>query len=491
MTVQGATLRARLKEAASHTAIYGLGSVLQSLLGFILIPLYTRYFSPALYGIFTLVTLVGTVAGAIFFLGGSSALSRSYYDYQSEDERRQVVGTSLSITLAGAALQLVAGLLLARPVSRWLFATDQYAPHVAVALASSAVGFVNGLFFLVLRFHRRSTLVITLNILTLAISTGFILGLLSLAHYGVMAPVLGGLLGQLFLLAALLTAARESFVFTISRRELRPQLEFGLMAVAIGLGYYILDSVDRFFIAKYCSLADVGVYSLGYKAGMLIHIVFILPFSQIWAPMRMQYREDASSRALFQTVLTYYWILGLAATLVMSMFSQEIMWVAARRPEYFDAYRVVPVVMLAHLFYGVINIVDFGIFVSRKVWYHALLFWAAIVLNAALNFLLVPRFGYMAAAWVTLGSYVTLAGAIFIASNRFYAFPVEAKRVGALLGSSALALVAGALVPRSAWAASMAERAAILVGIAAFWYAAILTKPERMFLHPRQLLRVI
>jgi O-antigen/teichoic acid export membrane protein len=483
------TVVARLKEAVSHTFIYGLGSVLQTLVGFVLIPLYTRYYSPDRYGIFTLVVLVGTLAGAVFFLGGSSALSRSYYDYETADERKAVVGTSLAITLAGAALQIIVGIVFARRISLWLFATELYAPHVALSLASSAVGFVNGLLFLVLRFERRSVLVIVLNVLSLLASTGLIVGLLIVAQMDVMAPILGSLIAQSLLLIALVIACRKAFILAISSRELRPQLVFGLTAVVIGLGYYVLDSVDRFFVAKYCSLTDVGVYSLGYKMGMLIHIVFILPFSQIWAPMRMQYRNDDSSPALFRTVLTYYWILGLFATVTISTFAQEIIGVVARRPEYFGAYRVVPLVMLAHLFYGVINIIDFGIFVSRKVWFHAVLFWATLGVNAALNLLLVPRFGYIAAAWVTLVSYVGLAAAIFVAANRFYVFPVETRRVTLLLASSALALIAGALVPRTVLVVSLLERGFILMCVTAFWYLAVLTRSERRFLRPRQLLR--
>jgi len=98
---------ARLKEVASHTLVYGLGSAAQTLLGFVLIPLYTRYYTPEMYGVFTLVTLVGTVAGAVFCLGAASALGRSYYDYESPDDRSRVVGTALAIALAGAISQIL------------------------------------------------------------------------------------------------------------------------------------------------------------------------------------------------------------------------------------------------------------------------------------------------------------------------------------------------------------------------------------------------
>jgi O-antigen/teichoic acid export membrane protein len=481
------TVGARLREAASHTIVYGLGSVLQSLLGFVLIPLYTRYFTPEVYGVFTLVTLAGTVAGAVFFLGGASALARSYYDYESVDDRRRVVTTSLAITLAGALVQILLALLVARPLSSRLFGSDQYSAHIVVAMAASAVTFVNTLFYVILRFERRSTLVVVLNLTGLAGSTALILLLLTAFDLGVMAPILGGLIAQSALLAVMAYACRRAMAPAISSHELRVQLRFGLTAVIIGLGYYVLDSIDRVFIARYASLTDVGVYSLGYKLGMVIHIVFILPFSQIWAPMRMQYRDDPSSRDLFRVVLTYYWILGLLATVAISLFAREIVAVAAGGGAYIAAYRVVPLVMLAHLFYGSINIVDYGVYVSRKVQYHAYLFWSAVVVNSGLNWLLIPRYGYMAAAWTTLATYVAVAVGMLVMSNRFYLFPVDARRLTLVLASGIAVLWAGAVLPASA--ISLVVKTATLAALVAFWYVAVLTTDERAMLRPRALLR--
>ncbi len=84
-TTSEKSLFAKIKEAASHTLIYGLGSVLQTALGFILIPLYTRYYSTDMYGTLALITICGSLAGSVFYLGASSALSRSYFDYEGGD----------------------------------------------------------------------------------------------------------------------------------------------------------------------------------------------------------------------------------------------------------------------------------------------------------------------------------------------------------------------------------------------------------------------
>lgn len=487
--VRANPLVARLKEAASHTVIYGVGSVLQTLLGFVLIPLYTRYYTTELYGVLTLLVLTGTLAGSVFCLGGSSALSRSYYDYGDPGERRVVVSTALSITLGGAIAQVVLGALFARRLSFALFGTGIYARHIVLALASSALTFVGGLLYVVLRFERRSTLVVTVNVLTLVITAVLILVLLVRLHLGVMAPILGTLIAQALACAVLLFACRSAIAPAISTRELNLQLRFGLMAVAVGVGYYVLDSLDRLFIAHYGSLSDVGVYSLGYKIGMLIHIVFIIPFSQIWAPMRMEYRQEPGSGELFKLALTYYWLAGLSATVCVSIFAREIITVAAGRADYVPAYRVVPFIMLAHLFYGVLNIVDFGVFVARRVDYYAYLFWGTLVVNAGLNFALVPRFGYIAAAWTTLASYVLLAGAMFVVSNRFYAFPFEARRIGTAVASGVAALIIGSVLSTTVSVGLILAKLALVGTLLVFWYVAVLTERERLRVrHPQLLL---
>jgi len=73
-------------------------------------------------------------------------------------------------------------------------------------MAASALTFVNGLFYVVLRFERRSKLVVGLNLAALVGSTGVILLLLIVEDMGVMAPILGSLLTQSFLLVVMVIA---------------------------------------------------------------------------------------------------------------------------------------------------------------------------------------------------------------------------------------------------------------------------------------------
>lgn len=476
------TLFDKIKEVGTHTIIYGLGSVLQAALGFILIPLYTRYYTTDLYGALALITLCGSFASAIFYLGISSALSRSYYDYEVGYERKRVISTSFYITLLGAFLQIMVGLLLRNQLSLMLFHTTIYSLHIFIALISSAFTFINALFYVLLRFERKSIQVVTINLLQLILSASLILFFLIKLKLGVLAPILGICISQVAAFIALFCLSRDSIVLAFSNYEMKIQLQFGIPQIFIGLACYTLTWIDRLFINKYCSLSDVGIYSLGYKIGSIINILFILAFSQIWAPMRMEYRYARNADELYKLILTYYFAIGLFVTVIISIFSKELLTLISGREDYIIAYRVVPFVMLGYLIYGVVNIIDAGIFFERKVIYNVYIFWFSVLVNVVLNYIFIPKFGYMAAALTTLISYMVTAFLVFFVSNRLYKIHFEGVRLLKVFGYAIFAIILGNInFYNNMYALSV--KFFLVLGLMIFFYIFVLNKREKEIIY--------
>jgi len=469
----------KIKEAASHTLIYGLGSVLQTALGFILIPLYTRYYSTDMYGTLALITLCGTLAGAVFYLGASSALSRSYFDYEAGHERKKVISTSLYLSLLGACAQVLLGFMFKNKLSFLIFNTEDYAPHIFIILISSALTFLNNLFYILLRFERKSRQVVIINIISLIMSASLITSFLIVLKLGVMAPILGQCINQVLIFGILFYLTKESFVIAYSKPELKIQLQFGIPTIFVGLATYLLSAMDRFLMNSFCTLNDVGVYSLGYLLGTSINILFILPFGQIWAPMRMEYRNDNNARDLYKIMLTYYFIVGLFITIGVSIFSKEILLLLSGRPDYIIAYKVVPIVMMAYLIYGIVGIIDNGIYFSRKISYHAYIFWSCVVINWALNYTLIPIFGYMAAAYNILITFSVTIGMVFIVSNRLFKIQLEPVRLVKIFISSGIVLLMGLTLTKGQLINTILVKATLMVVLVVFWYAFVLDSIEK------------
>ncbi len=469
----------KFKELFGHGAVYGIGSVLQALLGFVLIPLYTKNLSPEMYGAWALITLCGTLAGVVFYFGVSSALARSYYDYPEGPGRKAAVNTALFMTALGAAAQIAVGVLAGDRIAAAVFGTVEFAPHVRLALVGAAFGFLNQLFYVLLRFERRSTAVIALNLGSLLSGICLIVYLLLVRELGVLAPVLGEAINQLLLLLTLAWTCRHWLGGGISRREVRLQLAFGLPTVATGLMYYLHTAGDRFWIKKFGDLADVGVYALAARIGMLIQVLLIIPFGQIWTPVRLEMKDKPGAAEFFGRVLTYYLLAGLAFALALTLFSPEVVGLLARQADYAAAAKAVPLVVCAHLIYGLVGVLDAGIIFSRRIYLTATMAAVALAANAASNIVLVPRLGFIGAGCSLLISMSVFSIGIGLVSNRLFPVLVEWRRVALAAMLFVAALLAGAAIGVQVTIAAVLLKLAVIAAVALAFYRIVLGRDER------------
>lgn len=372
---------------------------------------------------------MATLAGAFFFFGSSSTLNRFFFESDTNKHKEAIVSTTFLIALIGASFQVFLGFIFATKLSVILTNSVNYATHVFLMILASAFGILMNYNFVVLRLEKKSKLFVILNVGTNLINILIVYILLVYFKAGIYAPIIGILISNVLSFFISLIFINKFFSSSINTGMLRQYVFFGIASTLNGLTYYFLDWIDRFFIKVYASLADVGIYSMGYKIGMIIHVVMIIPFSMIWSTVRMQYAKDPDYSKFVTRIFSYYTVIGLFLVLATSLFAKELLFLFSGRKEYYIASKVVPIIMIAHLVYGYINIVDFGILISKKLYFFYLTFIVGAGLNALLNFIFVPKFGYMASAYITLITYIFCSGVIYLIGNRFYYIQIEWKRV--------------------------------------------------------------
>lgn len=468
----------RVKEAGAHTLIYGLGSALQAGLGFLLLPIYVQSFDPSTYGVFALLTMTGALGGVVLSLGAPSAVARSYPDYADEGDRRRVVGTSLNLVLIGAGVVVLLGGPLAPLASTALFGTDAFTLHLWAVVGTALFGQLNNIYLVLLRFRRQSLMVVKINVGVVLGSLVLIWLLVVQLKMGLWGPILGLLGSQVVQFVVLAVLCRRDTSWLGLKREWPIQLRYGIPSAIVGLQYYLLDSVDRVFLSKMLDVDAVGVYSVGYRIGMAVQIVLVQPFAQIWTPMRLEYRSDANAPRLFSLILTYYTLAGLTVTVSIALFAPEILALIGSGTAYFQAWSVVGLVMLGHLAYGAIGVVDCGIIFNRRIDFHFWGFGLAMLLNGLLNLLLIPPFGIVGAAIATLVSYATLLVIAGAFSQRLYAVPWEYSRVMTAWAFALLALVLGATLGSH----NLGLRLVILVYTILAWCTFVLGREEKTLL---------
>ncbi|WEK19655.1 MAG: oligosaccharide flippase family protein [Candidatus Pedobacter colombiensis] len=420
----------KINQILKHGLIYGLTSSLQSLLGFILLPILTSYYTTEEFGVYSLLLIMGSFASAVFYLGASSALGRYYYEEDSQKYRGDIISSAIQITGFGAILLIVLSTLFSDYISSIAFNTEVYSLHVRLAFYGVAFTFLLNLLTLVLRYDNLSRIFFMISIFGVVLNFLITFILLAKYDYGIKAPLIGFLSANVTCFLLLSLYIRKYLSFNLNLKYLKVLLKFGIPTLISGLLFYILDLADRFIIKSLLSTASVGIYSLGYKIGSLINVVLIMPFGLIWAPMRMKNANNLNAtRILMVKVTSYFFITGFIIILMAMLFSRNLMPIFFKKKEFQESVQIVPIIIIGIFLFGLQNILDFGINYYKKLHYYIITSIIGIIFNVVVNYTFIPIFGYKAAAYGTMFTYLLTTTLIFLFSSRFFKVSLEWRRL--------------------------------------------------------------
>ncbi|MCK4966773.1 polysaccharide biosynthesis C-terminal domain-containing protein, partial [bacterium] len=112
-------------------------------------------------------------------------------------------------------------------------------------------------------------------------------------------------------------------------------------------------------------------------------------------------------------------------------------------PEYWDGVKIVPVVMLAYVFYGLYVNLIVGIYIKKKSIYLPYITGAGALVNIGLNILLIPVWGIMGAAVAAAVSYFIMAGLMFASVHKIYPIQYEYARLAKIVIIAGICFTAG------------------------------------------------
>jgi O-antigen/teichoic acid export membrane protein len=208
---------------------------------------------------------------------------------------------------------------------------------------------------------------------------------------------------------------------------LGPSLAYGVPLVPHSLFKEVVEFSDRLFLNHFRTLAETGIYSIGYALAGALHLS-ISGFNAAWAPfmydLASRYGEEA--KAVFSRIASYYVAVVVGAGLALILFSRELVALLLAR-EFSSASAVIPIIAGAFIIKGFTNMVSNQLHYMMKT--KRILFATVFAgsLNLLLNWLWIPIHGMMGAAWATLLSYSAEFVVTFYLSWRAYPIRYEAR----------------------------------------------------------------
>jgi O-antigen/teichoic acid export membrane protein len=457
------SLAKRLGELARHSAVYGLGSLVSRFIAVLLLPVYTRYLSPADYGLIETLIALSAVLTVLLAAGVKSAFFRFYFDEPDGPGRLRVIRTSFWFTMASATSGLVAGLLLAGPISQLLFGTSDHGDLVRAAFVGLWAHVNYEQMTSLFRVEQRSTAYLIATLINLGLTVGATLLLVVALDQGPIGVIVGNFTGTLLVYVGLLAYRREQLGLELDRPLLREMNRFGMPLVPSALFLWILNFSDRFFLVKLAGAKEVGLYSIGVRLASAI-ILFLAAFRTAWPAFAYSIEDDREAARAYSYVLTYIVVITSWMALALGVLAPWLVRLLTT-PEFYDAEQVVAPLAFAAAAFGAYIVVVIGIGRARQTRSNWAISGVAALLNVGLNVALIPPFGIMGAAVATIGAYATLFLGMAWKAQRVFPVPYQWRRVATAMGTAiALTVIGRALdVPLAAAIALVAVYPLVLL----------------------------
>jgi O-antigen/teichoic acid export membrane protein len=426
--------------------IYSPSQFLPALTAFITTPILTRLFPPAEYGYWALATSASAFLVALAVSGLGSTVLRYYPAYKAKSTL-DVFFATLSVTV-GTIVIIVAGTSFLI-----LFLLKEFLPSVLVQLLPLVLLIfvaqsIFTVFISVLRAQGRSGSFTCFQLFMNYGALGVGLLLVAVWRFRVEGLLWGTLITLVLTLPFLIFLATRRVGIHPKHFHLTDAGQIWNYAWPLALGgvaMWGLRLSDLFIIGFFRPERDVGLYSVSYnisaKTIELLVALFLLSVSPLVYSTWESEGREATENAM--TMLTrVYLILCLPAAVGLSVLAVPFVALLTA-PEYYEGSRIVGFVAFSSFAWGLSNIAFMGIAIKKQTLRLGANNIAAASTHIGLQLLLVPRFGYVAAAISTLIGFTVLLVLNTLASRPFltWRFPFSTLR-NVIVASVVMGLVA-------------------------------------------------
>lgn len=438
------------KHFLKDTIIYGIATVLPRVINFLLIKVHTDSLRSSDYAANTDFYIWAALFAVLLTFGMETSFFRFY---KKEEKKNKLMSTSF-ITLLGTIIIFGLTILCFSDFFISVFDFSNNPTRLKLLFGILALDTLAVIPFAYIRITGKSkkyTLIKIINVLIVVLinlifikyipeynNEGKDLPLfiknnfhkIDLVNYIFIANLIGSAVSFLFLIPYL-----TKFKFEFDPILFKKMLSYSWPIVIAGIAYIINENLDKFLIKRLIGDSEMGVYSACYKLSIFMNL-YIMAFRLGAEPLFFSAYDNKNSKEVYSKVMTFFVIIGvlvfLGVVVYIDLFKNFI------NSNYWDALTIVPIVLLANLFLGIYH--------NLSIWYkltdktHFGMFFSIIgaLITVVFNLILIPVFGYIASAWVTLFTYLIMALMSYFFGRRHFKVLYNLPKINLYLFSSIL-----------------------------------------------------
>lgn len=433
------------KKLAGDTAIYGVSSIVGRFLNWFLMPLYVVLFAPDVYGIVT--NLYSYVAFLMVFL--TYGMETGFFRFASKSSNAdKVYSTSLISLFITSTVFIVLVLFFKKDLAELINYSDhpEYILWLAVILAIDAITAIP---FAQLRLKNRPIKFAFIKLVNIGANISFnlfflllcprladhnpnsIIHLIYSADIGVGYVFISNLFASIITLLMLFPDMFK-ISYQFDKALLAKILSYSFPILIVGLAGVANQNIDKILIPFLIPedqnpMEQLGIYGAGVKIAVLMSM-FIQAFRYAFEPFFFSYSEGKNDKIMHANIMKYFVIFGLFIFLGM-VFYIDIIRLLNWNPKYYESFSIVPVILLANLFFGIYFALSMWYKLTDMTRYGAYIATGGAILTITLNFILIPVFGYKGSAFTLLICFFGMTVISYFLGQKYYPVPYNLSRI--------------------------------------------------------------
>ena len=350
-----------IKRLAGQTAIYGIPSILGRVLGYLLVPLYTKLFLPDAYGTVNVFYAYASLLKIILTYGMETAFFR-FSEQEKNGEKDKVFSTAIVSLFITSVIFLLLISVFSGSVAKWIDYPDarNYVVWFAWILTLDALSAIP---FARLRAQNKAKLFASINLTGIIINIGLNLFFILLCPYLLehnannLVSVAIGLVyrpdwGIEYIFISNLVASAVTLILLLPgmfsvKWKIHPDLWKKMLFYAFpllfaGMAGIVNETFDRLLLRYLLpgtpeeASFQVGIYAACYKISILMTI-FIQAYKYAAEPFFFAQAKESNAKETYRTIMNYFIIVVSVIFLGTMLYLDDIILpLFLRRKEYWE-----------------------------------------------------------------------------------------------------------------------------------------------------------
>ena len=395
-----------------NTIYYSIGEILPRVISFLLLPIYTRYLTPADYGI---ISYTSTIIIFLYVLGAfalNSYVLRFYFIHTEEQERRSIIGTAqLAILGLNTIILGLAFVLMPFVIERYQIQVP-WNPYFRYAFIINFLDCLSIIPMVIYRVRQEAIkfviLGFTRTLLTVLLTIYFVVFL----KRGVIGTFEANLYVFIPYSIIYVLILQRYGRWQINWNYLKEALVFCAPLIPGAICYQLLSVSDRVILERNVGIGSLGIYNIACQMALVLNIVIQSGYKAIEPELFRRFGNDGFY-SFIRKIQSIFFLAIYVGALGLCLFSQEGFYIMTSGA-FHKGYFLVPALMVGVVMTGQ-NVIYSGILQGER---RTKVIGTATIIGAfvsiTVNIIFIPYYGTYAAAFASAVSYIVMNTVLYV-----------------------------------------------------------------------------